>query len=206
MLSTTKLVAMLCCTLSTTVVNNHCLQLFTFNNHCSIIVDNHQQAFFINYCQLMFQQHCNNYCSLSTSNNYWSNNTRHHCEFNKCCWTLITILFRRCSANNVASTWSIFPRVTLTIFVNFDLSDPMERRIWSKSTFLCVTNWIQIQFFGQDNNWSDSIHKQSSHCTCNFGSSFISNSRGQLCFLVFKCLLVWLGSSIYLWTSRGNLF
>ena len=37
---------MLCCTLSTTVVNNHCSQLFTFNNHCSIIVDNDQQAFF----------------------------------------------------------------------------------------------------------------------------------------------------------------
>ena len=29
---------MLCCTLSTTVVNNHCSQLFTFNNHCSIIM------------------------------------------------------------------------------------------------------------------------------------------------------------------------
>ena len=55
---------MLCCTLSTTIVNNRCSQLFTFNNHCSIIVDNHQQAFFINYCQLMFQQHCNNYILL----------------------------------------------------------------------------------------------------------------------------------------------
>ena len=54
-----QLVAMLCCTLSTTVVNNHCSQLFTFNNHCSIIVDNDQQACFI-------QQHCNNYCYLST--------------------------------------------------------------------------------------------------------------------------------------------
>ena len=92
-------------------VNNHCSQLFTFNNHCSIIVDNDQQAFFINYCQLLFQQHCNNHCSLSTSNNYWSNNTHQHCEFNKCCWTLITTLFRRCSANNVASTWRIFARV-----------------------------------------------------------------------------------------------
>ena len=40
---------MLCCTLSTTVVNNHCSQLFTFNNYCSIVVDNDQQAFFINY-------------------------------------------------------------------------------------------------------------------------------------------------------------
>ena len=49
-----QLVAMLCCTLSTTVVNNHSSQLFTFNNRCSIIVDNDQQAFFINYCQLMF--------------------------------------------------------------------------------------------------------------------------------------------------------
>ena len=39
----------LCCTLSTTVVNNHCSQLFTFNNYCSIVVDNDQQAFFINY-------------------------------------------------------------------------------------------------------------------------------------------------------------
>ena len=104
---------MLCCTLSTTVVNTHCSQLtlFTFNNHCSIIVDNDQQAFIINYCQLLFQQHCNNHCSLSTSNNYWSNNTHQHCQFNKCCWTLITTLFRRCSANNVASTWSIFARV-----------------------------------------------------------------------------------------------
>ena len=71
---------MFCCTLSTTVVNNHCSQLFTFNNHCSIIVDNDQQAFFINYCQLMFQRHCNNYCSLWTLNNYWSNNTHQHCE------------------------------------------------------------------------------------------------------------------------------
>ena len=44
---------MLHCTLSTTVFNNHCSQLVTFNNHCSIIVDNDQQAFFINYCQLM---------------------------------------------------------------------------------------------------------------------------------------------------------
>ena len=50
-------------------------------------------------------------CSLSTSNNYWSNNTHQHCEFNKCCWTLITTLFRRCSANNVVSTWRIFARV-----------------------------------------------------------------------------------------------
>ena len=49
-----QLVAMLCCTLSTTVVNNHCSQWFTFNNRCSIIVDNDQQAFFINYCRLMF--------------------------------------------------------------------------------------------------------------------------------------------------------
>ena len=45
---------MLCCTLSTTVVNNHCSQLFMVNNHCSIIVDNHQQACFINYCRLLF--------------------------------------------------------------------------------------------------------------------------------------------------------
>ena len=45
-------------------VNNHCSQLFTFNNHCSIIVDSHQQAFIINYCQFLWQQHCNNYCSL----------------------------------------------------------------------------------------------------------------------------------------------
>ena len=107
---------MLCCTLSKTIVNNHCSQLFTFNNHCSIIVDNHPQACFINYCQLLFQQHCNNYCSLSTSNNYRSNNTRQHCEFNMCCWTLITTLFRRCSANNVASTWSIFARVQVDLF------------------------------------------------------------------------------------------
>ena len=101
---------MLCCTLSI-VVNNHCSQLFTVNNHCSIIVDNHQQAFSINYFRLLFQQHCSNYCSLSTSNNYWSNNTHQHCQFNKCCWTLITTLFRHCSANNVASTWWIFARV-----------------------------------------------------------------------------------------------
>ena len=40
---------MLCCTLSTTVVNNHYSQLFTINNQCSIIVDNHQQACFIDY-------------------------------------------------------------------------------------------------------------------------------------------------------------
>ena len=72
-----QLVATLCCTLSTMlgcnlsiVVNNHCSQLFTVNNHCSIIVDNHQQAFSINYFRLLFQQHCSNYCSLSTSNNY----------------------------------------------------------------------------------------------------------------------------------------
>ena len=104
---------MLCCTLSTTVVNNRCSQLFTFNNHCSIIVDNDQQAFFINYYQLMFWQHCNNYCSLSASNNYWSNNTQ-HCEFNKCYWTLITTLFRRCSTKKIASTWSIFARVPWT--------------------------------------------------------------------------------------------
>ena len=77
-----QLVAMLCCTLSTTVVNNHCSQSFTFNNHRSVIVDNDQQTFFINYCQLLFQQHCNNYCSLSTSSNYWSNNNHQHCEFN----------------------------------------------------------------------------------------------------------------------------
>ena len=56
---------MLCCTLSTTVVNNHCSQLFKFNNHCSIIVDNDQQAVFINYCYLLFQQHCNNYCFVN---------------------------------------------------------------------------------------------------------------------------------------------
>ena len=36
---------MLCRTLSTTVVNNHCSQLFMFNNHCSIIVENDQQVF-----------------------------------------------------------------------------------------------------------------------------------------------------------------
>ena len=41
-----QLVAMLCCTLSTTVVNNCSSQLLTVNNQCSIIVDNHQQAFF----------------------------------------------------------------------------------------------------------------------------------------------------------------
>ena len=69
------------------------------------------KLFYQLYCQLMLKQHCNNYCSLSTSNNYRSNNTHQHCEFNKCCWTLITTLFRRCSANNVASTWSIFARV-----------------------------------------------------------------------------------------------
>ena len=27
---------LLCCTLSTTVVNNYCSQLFTLNNHCSV--------------------------------------------------------------------------------------------------------------------------------------------------------------------------
>ena len=51
-----QLVAMLCCTLSTTVADNRCSQLFTVNNHCSIIVDNHQQACFINYYGLLFQQ------------------------------------------------------------------------------------------------------------------------------------------------------
>ena len=84
-------------------VNNCCQQpLFTVNSHCSIIVDNHEQACFINCCRLLFRQHCNNYCSLSTANNYWSNNTHQHRQFHKCCWTLITILFSRCSA-----TWSI---------------------------------------------------------------------------------------------------
>ena len=78
-------------------------------------VDNHQQACFINYCPLLFQQHCNNYCFLSTSNNYWSNNTHQHCQFNKFCWTLITTLFRRCWTNNVASTWWIFARVRKSI-------------------------------------------------------------------------------------------
>ena len=105
MLSTT------CCNVVLHPVNNNCSQLFTVNNHCSIIVDNHQQACFINYCRLLFQQHCNNYCSLSTSNNCWSNNSHQHCQFNKCCWTLITTLFRRCWTNNVASTWWIFARV-----------------------------------------------------------------------------------------------
>ena len=100
------------CAFLAVYVRCHCSQLFTFNNHCSIVVDNHQQAFFTNYCQLMFQQDCNNYCSLSTSNNYWTNNIHRHCEFNKCCWILITTLFRRCSTNNVASTWSIFARLT----------------------------------------------------------------------------------------------
>ena len=57
---------------------------------------------------LLFQQRCNNCCSLSLSSNYWSNNTYQYCEFNKCCWTLITTLFRRCSTNNVASTWWSF--------------------------------------------------------------------------------------------------
>ena len=38
------------------VVNNRCSQLFTVNNHCSIIADNHQQPCFINYCGLLFQQ------------------------------------------------------------------------------------------------------------------------------------------------------
>ena len=58
----------------------HCQQLLstTIVHSCScstIIVQSllptgHQQACFINYCRLLFQQHCNNYCSLSTSNNY----------------------------------------------------------------------------------------------------------------------------------------
>ena len=54
-------------------------------------------------------------CSLSTSNNYWSNITQQHCQFNKCCWTGITTLFRRCSTNNVASTWSIFACVYVKV-------------------------------------------------------------------------------------------
>ena len=128
-----QLVAMLCCTLPTTVVNNHCSQLFTFNNHCSIIVDNHQQAIFINYCQLMFQQHCNNYCSLSTSNNYWSNNTHQHCQFNKCCWTLITTLFRYCSANNVASTWCACTRQKIN-----NLLQCWFQQDW---TMFCYAHW-----------------------------------------------------------------
>ena len=65
----------------------HCCQqpLFTVNNvhGCSIIVDN--QGSFINKCRLLSQQHCNNYCSSSTSNNYSSNNAHQHCHFNKCC-------------------------------------------------------------------------------------------------------------------------
>ena len=52
-----------------------CQQLLSTSivHSCSrstIIVTNDQQAFFINYCQLVLQQYCNNYCSLSTLNNY----------------------------------------------------------------------------------------------------------------------------------------
>ena len=77
----------------------HCQQpLFTvvhvqqslYNNFLTTI----DKLFYQLYCRLLFQQHCNNYCSLSTSNNHWSNNTHQHCEFNKCCWTLIAKLFR----------------------------------------------------------------------------------------------------------------
>ena len=54
--------------LSRTIVHS-CSQLFTFSNHdCSIIVDNHQQAFSVNYWRFLLQQRCNNYCPLSTSN------------------------------------------------------------------------------------------------------------------------------------------
>ena len=133
-----QLVAMLCCTLSTTVVINHCSQSFMFNNHRSVIVDNDQQTFFINYCQLLFQQHCNNYCSLSTSSNYWSSNNHQHCEFNKCCWTLIRTLFRRCSTNNVASTWSIFARVGKG-FVN-----TLPKLVGTSCTPVSLMEWLGL--------------------------------------------------------------
>ena len=115
---------MLCCTLFNNVVlhpvNNCCQQpLFTVVHVQQPLFNRCWQrstSFFINYCQLLFQQHCNNYFFLSTSNNYWSNNTYQHCQFNNCCWTLITTLFRRCWTNNVASTWSIFARVRVEAF------------------------------------------------------------------------------------------
>lgn len=47
-------------------------------------------------------------------------NTHQHCQFNKCRWILITILFRRCSANNVASTGSISARVEIFDFILFE--------------------------------------------------------------------------------------
>ena len=106
---------MLCCTLSNNVVlhpvNNCCQQpLFTVV-HVQQLLFNHcwhrSTSFFINYCQLLFQQRCNN---------YWSNNTHQHCQFNKRCWTLITTLFRRCWTDNVASTWSIFACVRVEVF------------------------------------------------------------------------------------------
>ena len=119
-------------------VNNCCQQpLFTvvhvqqsLFNHCW----QRSTSFFINYCQLLFQQHCNNYCSLSISNNYWSNNTHQHWEFNKCCWTLITTLFRRCSTNNVESTWSIFARV--------------ERFMGVSTSFTILTNFSTFPVWG----------------------------------------------------------
>ena len=116
----------------TTVVNNHCSKLFTVNNHCSIIVDNHQQAFFINFCRLLFQQHCNNYISI----------------VNKCCCTLTTTLFRHCSANNVASTWWIFARVLLfynfifIIFVPYFVNKNI-RLIWGLlSVWIFIFTWL----------------------------------------------------------------
>ena len=82
---------------------------------CSIIVDSHQQAFFkhFHFSSTIISSCSNNIVATVVLCQHWSNNTHQHCQFHKCCWTLITTLFRRCSANNVALTWSIFARVVV---------------------------------------------------------------------------------------------
>ena len=123
------------CSRSTVIVQslfNHCWQPSTSFSHQLL--------------SAQFQQHCNNYCSLSTSNNYWSNNTHQHCEFNKCCWILITTLFRRCSTNKVASTWSIFARVLLMFLCKRGILETQWTKFWGSfewgSGTTCVNSFF----------------------------------------------------------------
>ena len=123
------------CSRSTVIVQslfNHCWQPSTSFSHQLL--------------SAQFQQHCNNYCSLSTSNNYWSNNTHQHCEFNKCCWILITTLFRRCSTNNVASIWSIIARVLLMFLCKRGILETQWTKFWGSfewgSDNTCVNSFF----------------------------------------------------------------
>ena len=131
------------------LVNNCCQQLLFTVVHVQQTLFNHcwkrSASFFHQLLSALVSTNCNNYCSLSTSNNYWSNNTQQHCQFNKCCWTLTTTLFRRCSTNNVASTWSTFARVA--IYINSKpftiLNRPLiDLFLFPTDQYLALISWL----------------------------------------------------------------